>query len=64
MTLTGVTARTPTYLAPEIARGKDTTFAAALFSLGSALYAAVEAALPFGLDDNRSCLRGHGCALR
>jgi eukaryotic-like serine/threonine-protein kinase len=56
VTATGVLAGTPAYLAPEIAQGADAAFPSDVFSLGSTLYAAVEGAPPFGLDDNAMAL--------
>jgi serine/threonine protein kinase len=52
VTATGIIAGTPAYLAPEVARGQKAGFPADVFSLGATLYAAVEGAPPFGLDDN------------
>ncbi len=49
-------AGTPAYLAPEVARGEDSTFASDVFSLGATLYAAVEGMPPFGSDDNALAL--------
>jgi hypothetical protein len=43
---------TPAYLAPEVATGEHAGFSSDVFALGSTLYAAVEGAPPFGLDDN------------
>jgi serine/threonine protein kinase len=43
---------TPAYLAPEVARGGKSSFAADVFSLGATLYAALEGAPPFGTDTN------------
>ncbi|HEY2765621.1 MAG TPA: serine/threonine-protein kinase [Pseudonocardiaceae bacterium] len=56
VTRTGVVAGTPAYFAPEVARGEPRDPAADVFSLGSTLYAAVEGAPPFGLDDNTLAL--------
>jgi hypothetical protein len=56
LTRTGMLAGTPAYLAPEVARGDDSTFASDVFSLGATLYAAVEGAPPFGSDDNALAL--------
>lgn len=53
VTQTGLIAGTPAYLAPEVARGADPTAAADVFSLGAALYAAVEGHGPFGRGDNQ-----------
>ncbi|MFG1638815.1 serine/threonine-protein kinase [Amycolatopsis sp. NPDC049252] len=52
LTATGEIAGTPAYLAPEIARGEDASFAADVFSLGATLYAAVEGTSPYGTADN------------
>jgi hypothetical protein len=52
LTSTGMVTGTPAYLAPEVARGSESTFAADVFSLGATLYAAVEGAPPFGTDEN------------
>jgi serine/threonine protein kinase len=52
LTATGEIAGTPAYLAPEIARGEDASFAADVFSLGATLYAAVEGSTPYGTADN------------
>ncbi|WP_410618506.1 serine/threonine-protein kinase [Amycolatopsis sp. cmx-8-4] len=52
LTATGEIAGTPAYLAPEIARGEDASFAADVFSLGATLYAAVEGSTPYGTSDN------------
>jgi len=52
-TQTGMLAGTPAYLAPEIARGDDSTSRASdVFSLGSTLYHAVEGRPPFGTNTN------------
>ncbi|HEU0127883.1 MAG TPA: serine/threonine-protein kinase, partial [Pseudonocardiaceae bacterium] len=56
ITLTGVIAGTPAYLAPEVARGQPATFSSDVFSLGSTLYAAVEGSPPFGHNDNAMAL--------
>ncbi|MGH3938307.1 MAG: serine/threonine-protein kinase [Pseudonocardiaceae bacterium] len=56
VTRTGVVAGTPAYFAPEVARGEPRDPPADVFSLGSTLYAAVEGAPPFGLDDNTLAL--------
>lgn len=55
-TATGMLGGTPAYLAPEVARGQEAGFLADVFSLGSALYAAVEGVPPFGFDDNALAL--------
>ncbi len=52
LTATGLLTGTPAYLAPEVARGGESTPAADLFALGATLYAAVEGAPPFGTGDN------------
>jgi eukaryotic-like serine/threonine-protein kinase len=52
LTSTGLVHGTPAYLAPEVARGDDSTFASDVFSLGSTLYAALEGTPPFGADAN------------
>ena len=51
-TQTGMLAGTPAYLAPEIARGDESTRASDVFSLGSTLYHAVEGRPPFGTNTN------------
>jgi len=51
-TQTGMLAGTPAYLAPEIARGDDSSRASDVFSLGSTLYHAVEGRPPFGTNTN------------
>ncbi|MDF2975957.1 MAG: serine/threonine protein kinase [Actinomycetospora sp.] len=56
LTRTGMLAGTPAYLAPEVARGEDSTSASDVFSLGATLYAAVEGMPPFGADDNALAL--------
>jgi len=52
LTMTGALHGTPAYLAPEVARGGEATFASDVFSLGSTLYAMVEGEPPFGLAPN------------
>ncbi|MEV4144636.1 protein kinase [Amycolatopsis sp. NPDC049691] len=52
LTATGEIAGTPAYLAPEVARGEDASFAADVFSLGATLYASVEGKSPYGTADN------------
>ncbi|MEQ0560581.1 serine/threonine-protein kinase [Amycolatopsis sp. NEAU-NG30] len=52
LTATGEIAGTPAYLAPEVARGEDASFAADVFSLGATLYAAIEGQSPYGTADN------------
>ena len=56
LTSTGLVHGTPAYLAPEVARGAESDFASDVFSLGSTLYAAVEGAPPFGMDNNSIAL--------
>lgn len=58
-TVTGSTvlAGTPGYLAPEVANGSDPTAASDIFSLGSALYAAVEGTSPVGDTTDNAFLR-------
>ena len=56
VTATGMLAGTPAYLAPEVAKGYDPGSPSDVFSLGSTLYAAVEGAPPFGLNDNTIAL--------
>jgi eukaryotic-like serine/threonine-protein kinase len=56
LTRTGMLAGTPAYLAPEVARGEDSTAASDVFSLGATLYAAVEGIPPFGAEDNALAL--------
>lgn len=56
LTTTGMINGTPAYLAPEVARGENSTAAADVFSLGSTLYAAVEGNPPFGTDTNAIAL--------
>ncbi|TDV52369.1 serine/threonine-protein kinase [Actinophytocola oryzae] len=51
-TQTGMLAGTPAYLAPEIARGGDSSRASDVFSLGSTLYHAIEGRPPFGTNTN------------
>ncbi|RIX28860.1 serine/threonine protein kinase [Amnibacterium setariae] len=52
LTSTGFVHGTPAYLAPEVARGEDSTPASDVFSLGSTLYAASEGRAPFGEEPN------------
>jgi serine/threonine protein kinase len=52
VTQTGISAGTPAYLAPEVARGHDPSPAADVFSLGATLYHAVEGRPPFGTSQN------------
>jgi serine/threonine protein kinase len=56
LTSTGMVTGTPAYLAPEVARGMDSSFASDVFSLGSTLYAALEGAPPFGTTENPMAL--------
>jgi eukaryotic-like serine/threonine-protein kinase len=56
VTCAGVLAGTPAYFAPEVVRGEQPGPASDVFALGSTLYAAVEGAPPFGLDDNTLAL--------
>ena len=56
LTTTGMVHGTPAFLAPEVARGAEASFASDVFSLGSTLYAAVEGTPPFGLDTNTMAL--------
>jgi len=49
---TGAFVGTPAYLAPEVAQGKKATFASDVYSLGAALYSAVEGTPPAGRNDN------------
>ncbi len=55
-TATGTFVGTPAYLAPEVARGKDVTFASDVYALGATLYAAVEGSSPAGSSDNAMLL--------
>ncbi|HVX44512.1 MAG TPA: protein kinase [Mycobacteriales bacterium] len=52
LTGSGLVPGTPAYVAPEVARGGDRTPASDVFSLGAALFAAVEGKSPLGEDDN------------
>lgn len=52
VTSTGMVTGTPAYLAPEVARGEDSTAASDVYSLGSTLYFAVQGRAPFGEDGN------------
>jgi len=56
LTTTGVVHGTPAYLAPEVARGADSSFASDVYSLGGTLYAAVEGRPPFGTEQNSMAL--------
>jgi hypothetical protein len=51
-TMTGMFAGTPAYLAPEVAKGGQATFASDVYSLGATLYAVVEGAPPAGSSSN------------
>ncbi|HST48696.1 serine/threonine-protein kinase [Jatrophihabitans sp.] len=52
LTSTGMVTGTPAYLAPEVARGEESSFASDVFSLGATLYAATEGVPPFGSEQN------------
>jgi eukaryotic-like serine/threonine-protein kinase len=52
LTSTGLVTGTPAYLAPEVARGGDSTFASDVYSLGATLYMAVEGNPPAGTETN------------
>ncbi|MFI7672822.1 protein kinase [Actinophytocola sp. NPDC049390] len=56
VTATGILAGTPAYLAPEVANGAEADARSDVFSLGATLYAAIEGAPPFGLEDNAIAL--------
>jgi serine/threonine protein kinase len=56
LTSTGLVHGTPAYLAPEVARGADSSFASDVFSLGATLYACLQGAPPFGTDPNSIAL--------
>ncbi len=56
LTSTGLIHGTPTFIAPEVARGADATPASDVFSLGSTLYEALEGEPPFGRDPNTIAL--------
>ncbi len=43
---------TPAYFSPEVARGQEPTTASDVFSLGAALYTALEGFPPFGVDED------------
>ena len=50
LTSTGMVTGTPAYLAPEVARGAESSFAADVYSLGATLYAALEGMPPVGTE--------------
>ena len=50
MTRTGITLGSPSYIAPEVAAGREVTPAADLWSLGATLFAAVEGRAPYDPD--------------
>jgi serine/threonine protein kinase len=52
LTSTGMVTGTPAFLAPEVARGAESSPAADVFSLGSTLYAALDGDPPFGSEEN------------
>jgi serine/threonine protein kinase len=56
LTATGEIAGTPAFLAPEVARGDEASFASDVFSLGATMYTAVEGNPPFGYGDNAIAL--------
>jgi eukaryotic-like serine/threonine-protein kinase len=56
LTSTGLIHGTPAFIAPEVARGGEATFASDVFSLGSTLYTALEGEPPFGRDPNTIAL--------
>ncbi|WP_268968353.1 serine/threonine-protein kinase [Tomitella gaofuii] len=45
---------TPAYFAPEIARGHTPTTSSDVFSLGAAVYTAIEGLPPFGVDEDHA----------
>lgn len=51
-TMTGMFAGTPAYLAPEVAKGGQATFASDVYSLGATLYATIEGTPPAGDSSN------------
>jgi hypothetical protein len=52
LTATSTFAGTPAYLAPEVAKGGDASFASDVYSLGATLYTAIEGTPPAGHDSN------------
>jgi hypothetical protein len=56
ITATGMIHGTPAFLAPEVARGQESSFASDVFSLGSTLYTMLEGAPPFGAERNAIAL--------
>ena len=58
LTSAGMLTGTPAYLAPEVARGEDSSYASDVFSLGSTLYAALEGRPPFGNEPHRAVASG------
>jgi serine/threonine protein kinase len=56
LTTSGMVHGTPAYLAPEVARGSEASFASDVFSLGATLYSAMEGSPPFGTNDNSIAL--------
>jgi serine/threonine protein kinase len=52
LTSAGMLTGTPAYLAPEVARGDESSYASDVFSLGATLYAALEGRPPFGEHPN------------
>ncbi|HEU5485603.1 MAG TPA: serine/threonine-protein kinase [Microlunatus sp.] len=52
LTVTGMITGTPAYLAPEAARGEESTSASDVYSLGATLYAAVEGQPASGTEGN------------
>ncbi|TDV55378.1 serine/threonine-protein kinase [Actinophytocola oryzae] len=51
-TMTGMFAGTPAYLAPEVAKGGQASFASDVYSLGATIYAVVEGSPPSGESAN------------